>query len=147
MSLYRCDPRRRMGLEVTVTSATTTLVRLTPSTPGNIGSAKATRIAESLAATDARGKPLLSQPTIARGMTFQAAPTAIGSSEDYAHAPSAPVWLVHVYGTFGVPMGRPPRILGTTAPTTSAPLTTSPSRRSYFVIIDAITGEVAVENY
>jgi len=81
-------------------------------------------------------------------MTFQAALTAIGSSEDSSHAPSAPVWLVHVYGTFGVRMGQPPRLPGgPTTSTSSATATTPGPPRSYFVIIEAITGEVAVDNY
>ena len=86
-------------------------------------------------------------------MSFQAALTAIGSSQDYSHAPSAPVWLVHVYGMYGGGRKVPPPTransdLGaTTTSTQSATSTTSPPPPNYFVIIDAVTGQLIVLNY
>jgi hypothetical protein len=85
-------------------------------------------------------------------MSFQAALTAIGSSQDYSsHAPSAPVWLVHVYGMFASGKVPPPTQatadLGTTTTSTTSVTSTTPPPPSYFEIIDAVTGAVIVQNY
>jgi hypothetical protein len=123
----------------------TTPVQSTLSTSGDIGAARAIAIAEA-----SGGNPRVSRPSDAQAMSFQAALDAIGSSPDYSHAPTAPVWLVHVYGAFADRRSLPaPRDLGAT--TTSAPPATSTTvvltSWNYFVIIDAITAQVIVENY
>jgi hypothetical protein len=83
-------------------------------------------------------------------MSFQAALTAIGSSADYSHALSAPLWLVHVYARFAGGRLVPPPTRATAdlgGKTTSATSLTTPPPPNYFVIIDAVTGQVIVENY
>jgi hypothetical protein len=110
----------------------------------DIGETAALRIAEALAVPDSKGDPVLSRPSDARSMTFEQAEHAIGSGEDFSLGDSAPVWLVHVYGDFNGKEGPPPR--PPWAPTTPA-TTASTSPPSYFVVIDAATGRVAIENY
>jgi hypothetical protein len=111
----------------------------------DIGASAAMRIAEDLALRDTKGDPVLSRPSAARLMTFEQAERAIGSGVDYSLGGSAAVWLVHVYANFGSPHGSPPR--PPWAPTTTTPQTTPTPQPSYFVIIDAATGRVVVENY
>ena len=86
-------------------------------------------------------------------MSFQAALTAIGSSPDYSHPPSAPVWLVHVYARFAggrliPPPTRATADLGATTTSATSPTSTMlPPPPNYSVIIDAVTGQTIVENY
>jgi hypothetical protein len=110
----------------------------------DIGESAAVRIAEGLAVEDSKGDPVLSRPSEARSMTFAQAERTLGSGEDFSLGDSAPVWLVHVYGDFNGKEGPPPR--PPWAPTTPA-TTASTSPPSYFVVIDAATGRVAIENY
>jgi hypothetical protein len=110
----------------------------------DIGETAALRIAEGLAVQDSKGDPVLSRPSDARSMTFVQAERALGPDEDFSLGDSAPVWLVHVYGDLNGKDEPPPR--PPWAPTTP-PTTASTSPPSYFVIVDAATGRVAIENY
>jgi hypothetical protein len=111
----------------------------------DIGGTAATRIAEQLAIQDSHGDPVLTRPSDARSMALDQAERAIGSSEDFSLGASAPVWLVHVYADVAGRRGSPPR--PPWAPTTTTPVTRSTVPPNYFVIIDAATGRVVVENY
>jgi hypothetical protein len=111
----------------------------------DISASTAKRIAERLAVRDAKGDPVLSRPSDARSMTFERAERAIGSGEDYSLGSAAPVWLVHVHANIAVGRQPPPR--PPWASTTTTPTTASTSPPNYFVIVDAATGRVVVENY
>jgi hypothetical protein len=116
-----------------------------PSGSIGIGASTAKRIAERLAVRDARGDPVLSRLSDAQSTTFARAQRAIGSGVDYSLDSSAEVWLVHVYANVAMGMQPPPR--PPWAATTTTPVTASASPPNYFVIVDAVTGRVVVENY
>jgi hypothetical protein len=111
----------------------------------DISASTAKRIAERLAVSDARGDPVLARPSDVRSMDFQDALTTIGSGADYSLGSSAPVWLVHVHANVAMRKQPPPR--PPWAATTTTPQKASTSPPNYFVIVDAATGRVVVENY
>jgi hypothetical protein len=128
-----CGSRSAIATPVTTAAART-----------RIDAAAARRIAESYAVTDDHGRPVLSAPTRATSMTFEQAERSIGSGADYSLPGTARVWLVHVYGEFASPRGRPP------PPPWAKPSPTTTGRRvapSYYVILDADSGSVHVLNY
>ena len=112
---------------------------------GDLGASSAKRVAESLAVRDARGDPVLTRPSDVQSMSFQDALTTIGSSPDYSLGGSAPVWLVHVYADVAGRKEPPPRPPWATTATTQ--VTATASRPNYFVIVDAASGRIVVENY
>jgi hypothetical protein len=117
--------------------------------PTEVTADQATLTAEELAARNAAGEAALRQPSDATAMSFQSALSAIGSSPDYSLAPSAPVWLIHVYAEPASGISRPPSMA--TAPQAGPALadaettTTAPPILSYYAIIDGASGRLVVE--